>query len=71
MPRPMSFSDRQYFVQTLAECRNLSIACETAQSHDTELRRRCEGLIAAVDSVAGELVGDDAYFKVVEVHPKA
>jgi hypothetical protein len=29
-PRPISFSDRQYFIQSLAEGRTLSVACAIA-----------------------------------------
>jgi hypothetical protein len=59
--RPMSFSDRQHFIQCLAETRNLSIACARGEHSDSELRRRCETLTAAIDGVVGELVGDESY----------
>jgi hypothetical protein len=67
MPRPMSFSDRQYLIQTLAQARNLTIACEQAQPHDAPLRKRCEQVVTAIDDVADELVGDSGYFKVVNL----
>ena len=67
-PRPMSFSDRQYFLQSLAECRNLSVACATGEHHDSELRKKCERLYLAIDEVVGELVGDSSYLHVKE-HP--
>ncbi len=71
MFRPMSFSDRQQFIQSLAVCRNLSIACERGECHDSELRKRCEELIAAIDNVASELVGDASYFQIVDVQSRA
>jgi len=61
----MSFSDRKHFVQ--AGCRNMTIACERTEPHTSRLRRHCEGLIVAVDGVAGELVGDAGYIKVVDL----
>ena len=70
MPRPMSFSDRQHFIQSLAVCRNLSIVCESGEHHDSELRKRCEELIASVDGLAGELVGDASYFHIVDVQSR-
>jgi hypothetical protein len=63
-PRPMSFSDRQYFILSLAECRNLSVACSTGEHHDSELRKKCEKLYLAIDEVAGELVGDNWYLQI-------
>jgi hypothetical protein len=66
--RPMSFSDRQFFLQSLAECRNLAIACEAGERHDSELRKRCERLTMAIDGVVGELVGDESYLRVKD-HP--
>lgn len=71
MHRPMTFSDRQHFIQSLAICRNLSIACEQSDRHDSELRKRCEELIGAIDNTAGELVGDAGYFKVIDVESRA
>lgn len=71
MSRPMSFSDRQHFIQSLAICRNLAIACGQGEHRDAPLRARCEGLVSAIDGVAGELVGDASYFKVVDVQPRA
>ncbi|WP_119273042.1 hypothetical protein [Taklimakanibacter deserti] len=68
MPRPMSFSDSQHFFQGLAECRILAVARERGEHHDSALRKRCEGLIAAVDGVAGELVG---YLNVVDHQARA
>jgi hypothetical protein len=52
-PRPMSFSIRQYFLQSLAECRNLSVACGTGEHHDSDLRKKCEKLYFAIDKVVG------------------
>jgi hypothetical protein len=66
MNRPFSFSDRQHFVQSLAITRNLSMACGRGESSDSELRKRCEMLVSAVDDLMGELVGDAAYFHVHE-----
>jgi hypothetical protein len=62
MNRPFSFSDRQHFVQCLAITRNLSIACSRGERPDSELRKRCDVLVTAVDDLMGELVGDTAYF---------
>lgn len=59
--RPMSFSDRQFFIQSLAVARNLSVECANSERPDSELRKRCEELNAAVDGVVGELVGDASY----------
>jgi hypothetical protein len=64
----MSLSDRQYFIQSMAECRNLSVACAAGEAHDSELRKRCEHLTLAIDGVVGELVGDESYLRVKE-HP--
>ena len=38
---PMSFSDRHYLLQSLAECRNLSVACSTSEHHDSGLQDQC------------------------------
>ncbi len=62
----MSFSERQHFIQILAQARNLSIACERSDPHRSLLRRRCEDIIRRIDDVAQELVGDAGYFKVIE-----
>ena len=70
MSRPMSFSDRQIFIQTLAACRNLSVECEKGE-RDGSLRDRCEELQHAIDKVAGELVGDEAYFHVQDYPQRA
>jgi hypothetical protein len=64
MSRPFSFSDRQHFVQCLAITRNLSIACSRGEQPDSELRKRCDMLVTAVDDLMGELVGDKAYFRI-------
>lgn len=71
MVRPMSFSDRQQFVQALAVCRNLSVACGRGEYREALLRTRCEELIRAIDGVAGELVGDASYFKVIDMQSRA
>ncbi|MGE4249029.1 MAG: hypothetical protein AB7F09_06550 [Parvibaculaceae bacterium] len=63
---PMTFSERQHFIQILAQARNLSIACERSEPHGSPLRKRCEGIIRRVDDVAQELVGDAGYFHVIE-----
>jgi hypothetical protein len=70
MVRPMSFSDRQHFIQTLAVCRNLSITCGQGEHRDSALQMRCKKLIDAIDGVAGELVGDANYFKVIDLQPR-
>jgi hypothetical protein len=69
-PRPMSFSDRQHFVQCLAEARNLSLACAEGERHDSGLRKQCEKLTLAIDGVIGELVGDESYLQVKEHPPR-
>lgn len=66
MRRPFSFSDRQHFVQCLAITRNLSIACARGERPDSELRKRCDLLVTAVDDLMGELVGDSAYLRIEE-----
>ena len=66
MPRPMSFSDRQHFVSALAICRNLTVACEGGEHHDSALRKRCEELLTAIDNLCGELVGDQSYLRLRE-----
>lgn len=58
--------DRQYFIQSLAVCRNLSVACATLEQHDSDLRKKCEKLYLAIDEVVGELVGDSSYLRVRE-----
>lgn len=67
-PRPMSFSDRQFFIQCLAETRNMSVACASGEHHDSDLRKKCEKLYLAIDEVVGELVGDSTYLHIKE-HP--
>ena len=67
MVRPMSFSDRQHLIQCLAACRNLAVACGRGEHRDSALQYRCKDLIDAIDGVAGELVGDSHYFKVIEI----
>jgi len=64
----MSFSDRQRFIQALAECRNLSVACASAEHHGSDLRKGCEKLYLAIDEVIGELVGDSSYLR-IKNHP--
>ena len=71
MVRPMSFSDRQQFVQVLAVCRNLAVACGQGEYRDSLLQTRCLELIKSIDGVAGELVGDSNYLKVVDVQSRA
>lgn len=66
MARSMSFSERQYFIQTLAQARNLAIACERLEPHSSQLRRRCEDVIHRIDGVAHELVGDAGFLNVIE-----
>lgn len=70
-PRPMSFSDRQYFIQCLAEARNLSVACAEGERYDTDLRKRCEKLGLAIDELMGELVGDSAYLSIRDYPSRA
>ena len=38
--------------------------------HNSELRKRCERLTLAIDSIVGELVGDESYLRVKD-HPAA
>jgi hypothetical protein len=61
MARPMSFSDRQHFVQSLAVSRNLAIACGIAEERDSPLKEHCRKLILAIDNVSREIVGDEYY----------
>jgi hypothetical protein len=61
--RPMSFSDRQLFIQSLAESRNLATACRAGERDESELGRKCQKLTLAIDEVVGELVGDEAYLR--------
>ena len=70
-PRPMSFSDRQYYLQVLAQARNLTIECERGEGHDSDLRKRCETLCMSIDGVVGELVGDATYLHVKDVQQRA
>jgi len=69
--RPMSFSDRQFFIQCLAEARNLSVACESGEQHDSELRKKCEKLNLAIDAVVGELVGDEGYLRLKDISSRS
>lgn len=69
--RPMSFSDRQYYLQILYQARNLSIECERGEGHDTPLSKRCEELCASIDRVVGELVGDASYLRVEDIQQRA
>jgi hypothetical protein len=71
MARPMSFSDRQQFVQALAVCRNLAVACGQGEYRESLILSRCHDLIKSIDGVAGELVGDSSYFQIVEVQTRA
>ena len=71
MQRPMSFSDRQLFVQELAIVRNLSFACIDGEREDSALGGRCQELVAAIDNLMGELVGDMAYFHVEDFPQRA
>ncbi len=61
MARPMSFSDRQHFVQELAVTRNLAIACGIGEERDSPLKEHCRKLILAIDEVSREIVGDPSY----------
>ena len=61
MARPMSFSDRQHFVQSLAAARNLAIACGIGEERDSPLKEQCRRLILAIDNVGHEIVGDSYY----------
>lgn len=63
---PMTFSERQRFIQTLAQARNPSIAFERSKPPSSSLQRRCEDIIRCIDDVAQELVGDAGLFKVIE-----
>lgn len=71
MTRPMSFSDRQHFIQSLAECRNLAVSCGKGEHRESLLQTRCLELIKTIDGVVGELVGDSNYFKVVDIQSRA
>ena len=71
MTRPMSFSDRQQFVQALAVCRNLAVACGRGEHRESLLQTRCLELVKSIDGVAGELVGDASYFKIVDIKTRA
>jgi hypothetical protein len=41
-------------------------SCGRSERPDSELRKRCDMLVSAVDDVMGELVGDAAYFHMHE-----
>ena len=69
--RPMSFSDRQAYLQLLAQTRNFTIECERGEAHASDLRRRCETLCQAIDGVVGELVGDASYLRVQDMQQRA
>lgn len=64
--RPMSFSDRQYFIQSLAVARNLSVECSNGEREGSELHQRCREMNTAIDAVVGELVGDASYLHLKE-----
>ncbi len=68
---PRSVDDRQAFLQTLAECRNLCIACATGERRDKELRKRCETLVLAIDGVVVELLGEAGYLDLNVRSPRA
>ena len=67
-PRPMSFSDRQFFIQCLAETRNLSAACAAGEQDGSDLQTRRDALNLAIDGLMGELVGDASYLRIKD-HP--
>ena len=69
MRKAMSFGDRQIFVQHMAIVRNLSVECERYEPTDSPLLHRCRELQAAIDAVAGELIGDATYFQVKDYPP--
>lgn len=69
--RPMSFSDRQFYLQLLAQTRNITVECEHGERFDSDLRKRCEALCTAIDGVVGELVGDATYLQLREVQQRA
>ena len=71
MHRPMSLSDRQFWVQELAIVRNLSMACIGGEREGSALGNRCQELVAAIDNLMGELVGDPAYFHVEDYPQRA
>jgi hypothetical protein len=48
--RPMSFFDRQFYVQLLAQTRKLKIECDRGEGYASDLRKRCETLCQAIDA---------------------
>ena len=71
MRKAMSFSDRQIFVQNLATSRNLAVECTSYEPTGSLLLYRCLELQKAIDAVAGELIGDSAYFPVKDYPARA
>jgi len=68
---PVSDHDVQAFLQSLAECRNLCVACATGERRDTELHKKCETLVLAIDAVVIELIGDASYLDLSAGSPRA
>ncbi|MFT3986287.1 hypothetical protein [Aestuariivirga sp.] len=68
---PMSFSDRQYFVDGLATVRNLASECGRGEHpKGSPLQDRCFALITAVDGVMAELLGDHSFSNVRAANPQ-
>jgi hypothetical protein len=64
--RPMSFSDRQHFIEALAQARNLGIACGRAETRESLLLIRCQALIRHIDAVREKLIDDAGYAQLID-----
>ena len=64
--QPLSFSDRQRFIETLAQARNLCIACGRADTRESLLLNCCHALIRSIDSVREKLIDDAGYSSLVD-----
>jgi|GEM_PF-2257296 len=68
---PMSFSDRQYFVDERATVRNLASECGKGKHpKGSPLQDRCIALITAVDGLMAELLGDHSFSNVRAASPQ-
>ena len=64
--QPLSFSDRQRFIEALAQARNLGIACGRGETRESLLLNRCQALIRHIDTVREKLINDAGYAHLID-----
>ena len=64
--QPLSSSDRQRFIEALAQARNLGIAWGRAETRESLMLNRCGALIRHIDAVQEKLIDDTGYAQLID-----